>query len=315
LFAYFEEGGQFYLVQEFIEGDVIEKEIYSGNFNEDRTIQLLIEILEVLSYVHEQGVIHRDLKPPNIMRRKSDGKIVLIDFGAVKEIKGLTVTSAGVTTKTIMVGTRGYMPMEQAKGEPRFCSDIYAVGMMGIEALTRTRASQLPQDPSTGEIIWKDKANVNSKLADILDKMIKDYWKHRYQGVDEAIGELRKIGYGNSMLPFQNWHFWRGLLDFSRKGSETLMLLFLNCDFWRGLLVGFFKTIAFVICVCILLFGAALSYSIIENSIYYCLLYLPSILLIVYLTAKFFKRGLILWLYLNTIAICVYSFIVLMLYM
>ncbi|NEP43808.1 MAG: serine/threonine protein kinase [Okeania sp. SIO2H7] len=189
LFDNFEEGGQFYLVQEFIEGHDLTEEIYSGSFNEARTIQLLIEILEVLEYVHEQGVIHRDLKPQNIMRRTSDGKIVLIDFGAVKhKITGLTVTN-----KTIAVGTPEYMPMEQMKGEPRFCSDIYAVGVMGIEALTRTHASQFVKD-SSGEIIWKDKANVSSKFAGILDKMIKDYWQHRYQTVAQVITELRGIG-------------------------------------------------------------------------------------------------------------------------
>ncbi|NEP90400.1 MAG: serine/threonine protein kinase, partial [Okeania sp. SIO2C2] len=161
LFAYFEEDGQFYLVQEFIEGYDLTKEIYSWNkflrsrLREYQTVQLLTEILSVLKYVHKQNVIHRDLKPQNIMRRKSDGKIVLIDFGSVKEIKGLTVTNTGHTTTTIVVGTAGYMPMEQAAGQPKFCSDIYAVGIMAIEALTGVNVNLLPKDISTGKIIWK----------------------------------------------------------------------------------------------------------------------------------------------------------------
>ncbi|MGD1717662.1 protein kinase domain-containing protein [Dapis sp. BLCC M172] len=121
-FDYFEEEGKFYLV-EFIEGNDLAKEIDSQRiFTENEVAKLLTEILEVLKYVHQQNVIHRDLKLQNIMRRKSDGKIVLIDFGAVKEIKGLTVTSQGHTTTTIAVGTHGYMPSEQAAGKPKFFS-------------------------------------------------------------------------------------------------------------------------------------------------------------------------------------------------
>ncbi len=193
-FDYFEEEGKFYIVQEFIEGNDLVKEIdYQSILTENDTVQLLIEILEVLKYVHQQNVIHRDLKLQNIMRRKSDGKIVLIDFGAVKEIKGLTVTSQGHTTTTIAVGTTGYMPSEQAAGKPKFCSDIYAVGMIGIEALTGMRVNQFSENPSTGEIIWKNQVNVSNNLSLILDKMVTEYWKNRYQTVDEVMGELRNI--------------------------------------------------------------------------------------------------------------------------
>ena len=214
LFAYFEEGGQFYLVQEFIEGYDLTKEIYShSRFTENQTVQLLTEILSVLKYVHQQNVIHRDLKPQNIRRRKSDGKIVLIDFGAVKEIKGLTVTTEGYTTTTIAVGTPGYMPLEQAAGKPKFCSDLYAVGMIGIEALTGIKASKLPSDKSTGAIIWKNQVDVSKNLGIILDKMVSDYWRNRYQTVDEVITELGNIGNKNLWkLRFSNF--------FSRVSSE-----------------------------------------------------------------------------------------------
>ncbi|MGD1702663.1 protein kinase domain-containing protein [Dapis sp. BLCC M229] len=191
LFAYFEEGGQFYLVQEFIEGYDLTKEIYSrSRFTENQTFQLLTEILSILKYVHQQNVIHRDLKPQNIMRRKYDGKIVLIDFGAVKEIKGLTVIRGDKTTMTIAVGTPGYMPMEQAGGQPKFCSDIYAVGMMAIEALTGVDVNQFPKDSSTGEIIWKDRVNVSDDLGRVLDKMVLYDWRDRYHSIDEVMAEL-----------------------------------------------------------------------------------------------------------------------------
>ncbi|MEM1169619.1 MAG: serine/threonine-protein kinase [Cyanobacteria bacterium P01_H01_bin.35] len=194
LFAYFEEDKQFYLVQEFVKGYDLTKEIYSAKqFSENEVVKLLIEILEILKYVHEQNVIHRDIKPQNIMRREFDDKIVLIDFGAVKEIKGLTVTTEGNTTITIAVGTPGYMPLEQAAGKPKFCSDIYAVGMIAIEALSGIKAGKLQENKSTGEIIWRNQANVSEKLGRVLDKMVADYWRHRYQNIDEIITELGKI--------------------------------------------------------------------------------------------------------------------------
>ncbi len=138
-------------------------------------------------------MIHRDLKPQNIMRRKSDEKIMLIDFGAVKEIKGLTVLSGGHTTTTIPVGTPGYMPSEQATGKPKFCSDIYAVGIIGIEALSGVRASQFQQDPSTGEILCKNQVNVSEQLGRILDKMVLYDYRYRYQCIDDVMAELKGL--------------------------------------------------------------------------------------------------------------------------
>ena len=204
LFAYFEEGGQFYLVQEFIEGYDLTKEIYSrSRFTENQTVQLLTEILSVLKYVHQQNVIHRDLKPQNIMRRKSDGKIVLIDFGAVKEITGLTVIRGGQTSITIAVGTPGYMPTEQAAGQPKFCSDIYAVGIMAIEALTGVDVNQFPTDPSNGEIIWKNRVNVSDDLGRVLDKMVLYDWRDRYHSIDEVMAELRGGSYSANAPTYQ----------------------------------------------------------------------------------------------------------------
>ncbi|WP_124147293.1 serine/threonine-protein kinase [Okeania hirsuta] len=231
LFAYFEEDGQFYLVQEFIEGYDLTKEIYSWNkflrsrLREDETVQLLTEILSVLKYVHQQNVIHRDLKPENIMRRKSDGKIVLIDFGSVKEIKGLTVMRGGKTTVTIAVGTPGYMPMEQAAGRPKFCSDIYAVGIMAIEALTGVNVNLLPKDISTGKIIWKDRVNVSDNLGRVLSKMMLYDWRHRYHSIDQVMAELRVGSYSANTTTYQRTFFSRKLVNdyFATVAGSTVL--------------------------------------------------------------------------------------------
>ena len=88
------------------------------------------QIIQILDFVHTNKVIHRDIKPSNIIRREADNKLVLIYFGAVKRI-----TTEG-QQRTIVIGTPAYIPIEQFNGKPNFCSDIYAVGMIGIQALT-----------------------------------------------------------------------------------------------------------------------------------------------------------------------------------
>jgi eukaryotic-like serine/threonine-protein kinase len=191
LYAHFEQNGEFYLVQEFIEGKELSEELIPGKpWSEGETVRLLQEILEVLAIVHRENVIHRDIKPSNIMRRTRDRKLVLIDFGAVKEIGALGVTTAGQSMMTIGIGTPGYMPSEQAQGKPRFASDVYAVGRIGIQALTGLEPERLPEDPNTGRILWRDRVRVSDRLADILDRMVHEYYRSRYQNASEALEAL-----------------------------------------------------------------------------------------------------------------------------
>ncbi|MFM6746425.1 MAG: protein kinase domain-containing protein [Dolichospermum sp.] len=186
LFAHFEENQEFYLVQELVDGHDLTEEIQPGRkFTETEVIEILREILEILVYVHQEGVIHRDIKPSNLMRRKSDGKIVMIDFGAVKQI----TTSFNKGQKTISIGTEGYMPVEQDLGNPKLCSDIYAVGMIGIQALTGIYPHLLGKDKN-GEVLWQNHVNTSPELAKILNKMIRYDFNKRYQTPSEVLQAL-----------------------------------------------------------------------------------------------------------------------------
>lgn len=193
LFAHFEEQGEFYFVQQFIDGYDLTKEITPGKtLTESAVIKLLKNILEVLAIVHRQNIIHRDIKPANLMRR-SDGKIILIDFGAVKELGTLIVNAQGQTSLTIAIGTLGYMPGEQAKGHPKLASDIYAVGMVGIQALTGRIPETLPHDYNTGEVLWRNQAQVSDQFGNFLDKMVRDHFSGRYQDADETLEALSTL--------------------------------------------------------------------------------------------------------------------------
>ncbi|MGL5077456.1 MAG: serine/threonine protein kinase, partial [Waterburya sp.] len=135
-FGRFEENGYFYIAQEYIEGHSLTEEILPGKqLSQSDAIAILREILLILQFVHAQRIIHRDIKPANLIRRHSDNKIVLIDFGAVKEINTQYKNSSGITL-TKIIGSPGYMPPEQARGNPQFNSDIYAVGIILLQAIT-----------------------------------------------------------------------------------------------------------------------------------------------------------------------------------
>ncbi|NWF58788.1 MAG: protein kinase [Fischerella sp.] len=194
LLAYFEENQQFYLVQEFIEGHPLSRELILGQrWTESQTIEMLMEVLSILEFVHSQGVIHRDIKPDNLIRRACDNQLVLIDFGAIKQLRSQTAIGPGRQNITIIVGTRGYMPSEQIRRLPRPSSDIYALGMMGIQALTGVYPHTLQDEPDTGEILWQDLTSVSPELADVLTKMTRYHFKDRYQTATEALQALREL--------------------------------------------------------------------------------------------------------------------------
>ncbi|MEG3863103.1 serine/threonine-protein kinase [Microcoleus sp. herbarium12] len=193
LLARFEEDGYFYLVYQFIEGQPLYQELIEGQpWKEDEVIALLKDILEVLVFVHKQNVIHRDLHPQNLIKRSPDSKIVLIDFGAVKEIN----TSQNSTDQTQSRGggtQQEYIPPEQAIGAPKFCSDIYAIGIIGIQALTGMRPKQLRVD-NLGNLIWQKYATVSPEFASVLDQMVLYAFPQRYPSATEALEALQNLG-------------------------------------------------------------------------------------------------------------------------
>ncbi|NJN85911.1 MAG: tetratricopeptide repeat protein [Leptolyngbyaceae cyanobacterium SL_7_1] len=230
LFAHFEDNHEFYLVQELVEGQVLSRELRDGcPIVEEQVAGLLLDVLTTLEFVHQQHVIHRDIKPSNLIRRKRDHKIVLIDFGAVKQINGSPTDSSQPTeldaqsSLTIAIGSAGYMPNEQMAGKPRFSSDIYAVGMVAIRALTGLYPAQLPDDVKTGEICWREKATVTPEFADVLDRMVCYDFRQRYQSATEALEALRELvapHHGTVVLPLVKAATLDGHLVWIERGDE-----------------------------------------------------------------------------------------------
>ena len=199
----FQENGKFYLIQEYIEGHPLSQEIASERqFHENEVIDLLRDILSVLDCIHEQGIIHRDLKPSNLIRCM-DGKIAVIDFGAVKAIGTLAI-EGGKITQTRVIGTEGYMPAEQWTNQPRFNSDIYAVGIIAIQALTRLQIEDLFNNRRTGELVWnystddRPMVEISDKLEKVLNKMVRYHFNDRYQSAAEVLQDLNAMATVNS---------------------------------------------------------------------------------------------------------------------
>lgn len=197
LLAYFEYSNDFFLVQELVEGHDLSQEIIAGEpWSEEKSIALLRDILDVLMFVQQNSVIHRDLKPSNLMRRIKDNQIILIDFGSVKQVSTQIIDAAGQIKPTVAVGTKSYMPMEQLTGRPGFHSDIFAVGVIVIQALTGVHPQELMID-SAGEIIWRNrldrKFHYQPKFLDILDKMIRRRHQERYSSAGIVLADLAHL--------------------------------------------------------------------------------------------------------------------------
>jgi len=187
----FEEEGQFYLVQELVDGRSLTEELQVVHqLNEPQTIALLRDVAEILEFVHHENVIHRDIKPSNLIRRKQDNRFVLIDFGAVKELNTQISTDIEPSQLTIGIATQGYGPSEQLAGKPRFNSDLYALGMTAIQALTGLHPSQFPTHPTTGEVVWLDRTDITPWLATILSKLVRYHFNDRFQSATEVLAAL-----------------------------------------------------------------------------------------------------------------------------
>jgi eukaryotic-like serine/threonine-protein kinase len=163
-------------------------------WSQGRTTLIIKDILQVLAFVHQEQVIHRDLKPSNLIRRRHDRRMVLIDFGAVKQVSTPNFDpDTGLTNLTISIGTQGYMPNEQLAGKPRFCSDVYAVGVLAIQMLTGIHPRNLGDD-SSGEIAWHDHvADVSPELMDVIDQMVRYDFRDRYADAATALAALEEL--------------------------------------------------------------------------------------------------------------------------
>jgi serine/threonine protein kinase, bacterial len=203
LYAYFSEADRFYLVEEYVEGDTLTQKVQKeGKQSEDVVRSVLINLLPAIVHVHQQQIVHRDIKPDNIVLRQADQKPVLIDFGAVKETMGTVINTKGNSSHSIVVGTPGYMPSEQLAGRPIYSSDLYSLGLTAIYMLTGKIPQELDTDPMTGAVLWRVHApHVSEALAALIDRTIQMTPAHRFGTAQEMFMALSGLSIGVTLPP------------------------------------------------------------------------------------------------------------------
>ncbi|HEY9700813.1 MAG TPA: protein kinase, partial [Allocoleopsis sp.] len=170
---YFQQDNDYYLVQEYIEGEPLSDFLRHNQFDEEEAIKFLQSMLHTLKAVHNLNLIHRDIKPSNII--KHENKYYLIDFGAAK-LDYVQLQN----NLTIAIGTPHYAAPEQLKGNPCFASDIYALGMTIIQALTGILPARLNRD-NKGNIEQLKSLKLDKSFAECLQKMVREKSSDRYQ--------------------------------------------------------------------------------------------------------------------------------------
>ncbi|ODG96682.1 serine/threonine protein kinase [Nostoc sp. KVJ20] len=210
LLAYFQQKGHFYLVQEFITGtnlaQVVEEE---GAFNETQIWQLLEDVLPVLQFISDacgglrlRNIIHRDIKPQNIIRRSpitKKGNFFIVDFRSAK-----IVTEIDRLTSETSIGSPEYAAPEQTKGKAVFASDLYSLGVTCIYLLTQIPPFDL-FDIANDCWVWRDylTSGISNRLAQILDKLLQNALNQRFQSADEVL-QAMGVEYKTQNLKFPN---------------------------------------------------------------------------------------------------------------
>lgn len=255
LLAHFTDQESQYLVQEFIDGHSLVEELPPGGWWPlAKVLQFLEDLLMLLAFVHNRGIIHRDIKPSNIMRCHRHHQLVLVDFGVAQMGRDRIGSSTSALRKDIVVGTPGYMAIEQAEGNPQLNSDLYSLGMIAIQALTGKSPRQLHKS-GRGNLIWQEYARVDDEVAMILSKFVHPDYEQRFQSAGEArqavqsLGTLTARGVDNSFSILNSakcLRYCAQLADDSTSGTEPTEILVLkqSCErttatsfsLWRWLL-------------------------------------------------------------------------------
>lgn len=205
LLAYFEQGQYLYLVQQFIDGRTLLQEIQEqGPLDEFALKAVLQNILPVLDFIHQRGVIHRDITPTNLLRRKRDNRLFLIDFGIAKQFgEALSMEPMEPGTR---IGTEGYAPIEQLRGGQAYpCSDLYSLGATCLHLLTGYRPDHL-YDTLHGRWRWREalakkKRTVNLEFGQVLDRLTLDAVSDRYRTAPEVLEALKRVPYLRGSVP------------------------------------------------------------------------------------------------------------------
>ncbi|AFZ35600.1 serine/threonine protein kinase [Stanieria cyanosphaera PCC 7437] len=194
-YDYFVEVGNYYLVQEWIQGITLQQKLQQQEtIPPEEVKRILVHFLPVLDYIHKHGIIHRDLKPSNIILRSGDRLPILIDFGVAHKVTPQVENNKQLYFST--VGTPGYMSLEQAMGQADFSSDLYSLGLTAIHLLTGKEPLDLRFDLNSEEIFWHQEAsNFDQDLVKVINRAISSNPRQRFSSAKQMLAALQSSSF------------------------------------------------------------------------------------------------------------------------
>ncbi|MEO0012852.1 MAG: hypothetical protein RLZZ535_1241 [Cyanobacteriota bacterium] len=190
---YFEEDSNYYIVQEYIQGKTLDT-LINENWDSESLSRFLWDVLSVLEKLHKNNIIHRDIKPANLIKSDLNSKIVVIDFGAVKQLNISQNNTKSSQENQVLnqptatkIATAEYAPREQKQGKPLLNSDIYALGMTALQLVTKISPIAIKRNNQDNIILDRPFNNIDPPLLAILNKMVKNDHKKRYQSASEVL--------------------------------------------------------------------------------------------------------------------------------
>lgn len=183
----------FYLVQEYIQGKTLEELVTEqGPFSEAETVEVMRSILGILQFVHENGAIHRDVKPSNIMRH-DNGQYFLLDFGTVKQVAQGSASGATMGSST-GVFSAGFAPPEQMAGRAVYAStDLYSLGVTALVLLTGKLNPIEIFDAYSNRWQWQPFVTVDPGLSSVLERLLEPTPNQRYKTAAEVLNALNQF--------------------------------------------------------------------------------------------------------------------------
>jgi serine/threonine protein kinase len=188
-----EQDGIPYIVMELLSGRSLADELEEGALEPDRVRRIALELLSALDESHQQGILHRDVKPANVLLAK-DGTVKVADFGVAKITEGMDLTMAGT-----MIGTPSYLAPERVHGEPATAaSDVYSVGVLLYELLTGRRPYEADTPLALLHAIQKEeppplstlRPDIDPELARVVSKAMAKDPVMRYPDARSMLAEL-----------------------------------------------------------------------------------------------------------------------------
>ncbi|WP_299407461.1 protein kinase [Acaryochloris sp. IP29b_bin.148] len=226
LYGYFEQNGRLFLIQEWVDGPTLGEKVRTlGQLSAEEVQQILLRVLPVINYLHSFKVIHRDIKPDNLILRQTDRRPVLIDFGSMKQHLKTRISFSGNVIDSIVIGTEGFMAPEQAAQRTVYASDLYSLGMSAIYALTAKLPGEMEADYNTGQLHWRQYApHVNDHLATILNKATEFSPQDRFHTASEMLDAmtLQNTSTVATVISEQSIHERPTLLDLPEPEEATL---------------------------------------------------------------------------------------------